>query len=51
MTNLDQLANEIEALDIRISIEENPRQPFDNEKTIKVVQRKCAEYIRSQING
>jgi hypothetical protein len=45
---LQKISDEIETLDIKISIEENPRQPFDNEKTIKVVQRICAEYIRNQ---
>jgi|APFre7841882654_1041346.scaffolds.fasta_scaffold1297330_1 hypothetical protein len=46
MKNLrDQIIEQIENLQIEITIEDNPRKPFDIEATIKAVKTKIIEKI------
>jgi len=42
----EQIIQEIENLEIEITVEDNPRKPFDSEATIRATKQKIIDRIR-----
>ena len=45
--NTDQLIKELQAIDLYKIAEANPRRPFDNEMTMKLLLEKFIEVLRN----